>query len=88
MWKFILGLWAFMMLLGFGIWGTVVTFQNDAEVMARRNALPSMNRAGEVAINGSTVYLWAFDFEGKRCLWASAWIGSSGRGGLTCWEEK
>lgn len=62
-----------------------LTIQNDAETMAWQEALPSMARAGEVEVNNTTLYLWEFEFEGKRCLWATVRYA---RGGLTCWEPK
>ncbi len=86
-WKFILALGVFMTLLGFGIWDTVATFQADSETVAHREALPTMERVGAVEINNNTVYLWTFDFEGKRCLWATVHYARGGVGGLTCWEE-
>lgn len=59
--------------------------QNNAEIMTRRDTLPSMVRAGEMAVNDTTLYLWKFEFEGKQCLWATT--GHRSGGGLTCWKE-
>ncbi len=87
-WKTVLGATALSVFLTFGIWGAVLTaFEDDAEVVARREALPTMARAGEVSVNNTTLYLWEFEFEGKQCLWATASAGRGGRGGLTCWKE-
>ena len=85
-WKLILLFGMLVSLFGFVVWGLVLTYENDAETVARREALPSMVRAGEVEVNRSTLYLWAFEFEGKQCLWATAHYGHGGRGGLTCWK--
>lgn len=57
----------------------------NAEDAARRETAQPMVRVGEVMTSSTTVYLWAFDFESRRCLWAMA---NDGRGGLTCWEKK
>ncbi len=54
---------------------------------SKREAPPSMERVGAIEVNTNTVYLWAFDFEGRRCLWATVHYARGGVGGLTCWEE-
>lgn len=74
-------------LVALGVWGLTMVLQQDAAVVARREALPFMERAGEVSVNNNTLYLWTFDFEGQKCLWATASVGRGGRGGLTCWKE-
>ena len=79
---------AFLISVGFiGLlaWGFWETGENNAETVAHRETLPSMERAGEVLVNNTTLYLWKFDFEGQKCLWAIS--ASSARGGLTCWKE-
>lgn len=73
-----------VIILGLETWA----YKSDAETTARRELPPEMSRAGEVAFNHNTLRLWTFEFEGKRCLWATAQVGRGGRGGLTCWEEK
>jgi len=86
--KKILGLGVVAVALSFGVWGLLVALQQDAEAVARREALPSMEQVEAIEVNNQTVHLWAFDFEGKRCLWATTALGRTGYGGLTCWEDK
>lgn len=78
-----------VILLGILGWGMWETAQNDAEIMADQEALPTLEgmRVGEVIVNRDNVYLWGFDFEGRRCLWATASGGHLGVAGLTCWEK-
>ncbi len=77
-----------VILVAFGVWGVIKTIENDAEAMESRERAPQAERAGEIAINNNTVYLWTFDFEGKRCLWATSHYAPGLGGGLTCWEQK
>lgn len=72
---------------GMVVWAFWETVENNAVARSHRVALPSMARVGEIEVNNSTLYLWAFDFEGKRCLWATS-RKVYARGGLTCWEKK
>lgn len=78
---------AIVTFLGLFAWALWETAENDAETVARREALPALERAGELSVNNTTIYLWKFEFEGKQCLWVSAPVGRGGRGGLTCWKE-
>ena len=78
--KYILsiGLVAFLAFLAY-----TVTVQDQKET-AHRRTLPTMEPVGEFQLNRRTVYLYGFDFEGKRCLWAERLKHS----GLTCWDVK
>ncbi len=80
---------AVLAVLAFGILVAIIDVaEKDAEIMTRRATLSAMERVGEVTMNRSSVYLWGFDFEGRRCLWATTILGNGGRAGLTCWEKK
>ncbi len=45
-------------------------------------------RRSRVEVNQSTGRIWAFEFEGKRCLWLALGGGGGGHGGLTCWNAE
>jgi len=64
------------------------TSENEVAKVVAREALPSMERVGEVEVNNKTVYLWAFDFEGRRCLWGTTFASRSATAGLTCWKKE
>ncbi len=70
------------------LWGISAAYQQlvsiDVKNTALREALPGMERAGEYQVNQDILYLWTFDFEDKRCLYA---LHGKYRGGLTCWEK-
>ena len=75
--------WAMVaMFFGILVWGIVLGYQNDVEKTAYRETLPSMEPAGEFHLNHTTVSLWTFDFEDKKCLWG---LGIGKTAGLTCW---
>jgi len=46
------------------------------------DAIAPMERVGSVKQGRRNVSLWVFEFEGRRCLWATYTKNS----GLTCWK--
>ncbi len=46
--------------------------------------VPRMERVGEVGIGHDKLRLWAFEFEGRQCLWGTATVGRGPNAGLTC----
>ncbi len=44
--------------------------------------VPRMERVGEVGIGHDKLRLWAFEFEGRQCLWGNN--ASGAHAGLTC----
>ncbi len=66
------------------------TAKDEADLDMHREDSPTleaMERVGEVTMNRSSVYLWGFDFEDRRCLWATRRLGNGAMAGLTCWER-
>ena len=44
--------------------------------------LAPMERVGSIKNKYDTIFLWVFDFEDRRCLWATGHLSS----GLDCWD--
>ena len=82
--KFFLGLGLFLFLLVVGVAAVFTTIQNDSKRAELRAALPMMERVGEYQLDNQSLYLYGFDFEGKRCLWMTRLKHA----GLTCWDVK
>ncbi|MEE8494578.1 MAG: hypothetical protein V3S25_11085 [Nitrospirales bacterium] len=76
-WFMALGLLAGLALLAY-----TVTVQ-DQNATAHRRTLPTMELVGEFMHGNQSIYLYGFDFEGKRCIWMT----KLKHAGLTCWDK-
>ncbi len=78
---------AILIIVGYG---TVSILKDREEAPARyQEGVSSLKRIGAIQLgDDTTLHLWAFDFEDKRCLWVKSSARPDGQGKLTCWEKK
>lgn len=82
--KLSLGIGMVAFLVGFGVWAITATIQNDTKRSYHIGGLPKMEPVGEFSLNNRSVYVFGFEFEGKRCIW----MERLKHAGLTCWDVK